>query len=118
METDTSPSRTCLTGSSKVPVKLVPRVRVVVMRASAGDIRFREGAGRLCLDFIRTLRYRGTTFVSEELVDGRALAAWARQCGPCEVDYSALPSIAQVEGARELRETVHELITMARLGEG
>ena len=35
--------------------------------------RFRSGAGRPCLDFIRTLRYRGTPSETEELSDARAL---------------------------------------------
>jgi predicted RNA-binding Zn ribbon-like protein len=44
--------------------------------------RFRHGAGRLSLDFIRTLRYRGTPAAVEELPELSALAAWAAQCGP------------------------------------
>ncbi|MDT7565775.1 MAG: hypothetical protein QOG76_4399, partial [Pseudonocardiales bacterium] len=31
--------------------------------------RFRHGAGRLCLDFVRTLRHRGRPEVEEELPD-------------------------------------------------
>ncbi|MEV5751038.1 ABATE domain-containing protein [Actinoallomurus sp. NPDC052308] len=75
------------------------------------SVRFREGAGRLCLDFIRTLRYRGTPTASEELPDGPALAAWVRQCGPCSLDVVA--DSAQAARARELREAVHALVIAA-----
>lgn len=74
-------------------------------------VRFREGAGRLCLDFIRTLRHRGTPAASEELPDGSALAAWVRQCGPCGLDVAS--DSAQAAHARELREAVHAMITAA-----
>ena len=83
------------------------------MSSSAGTVRFRQGSGRICLDFIRTLRYRGTPDASEELTDGPALTAWIRQCGPYELDRTADPDAAQVELARDLRETVHALITTA-----
>ncbi|MCO6007208.1 ABATE domain-containing protein [Actinoallomurus purpureus] len=75
--------------------------------------RFREGAGRLCLDFIRTLRYRGTSSASEELPDGAALATWVRQCGPCAPDDTVAPDPAQAARARELREAVHALVIAA-----
>jgi predicted RNA-binding Zn ribbon-like protein len=75
-------------------------------------VRFREGAGRLCLDFIRTLRHRGTPAAAEELPDGSALAAWVRQCGPCGLDVASDSApTAQAAQARELREAVHALIT-------
>jgi predicted RNA-binding Zn ribbon-like protein len=74
---------------------------------------FREGAGRLCLDYLRTLRYRDTPAVTEELDEPEALAAWVRQCGPCAAGPAALPSAAQVREARALREAVHALITAA-----
>lgn len=73
--------------------------------------RFRQGAGRLCLDFIRTLRHRGSPDVVEELPDAEALSAWVRQCGPC-----AAGGDADAAGARDLREAVHALITAARAG--
>jgi|GEM_PF-6388599 len=38
-------------------------------------MRFREGAGRLCLDYLRTLRHGAL----EELSDAEALAAWIEQ---------------------------------------
>lgn len=77
--------------------------------------RFREGAGRLCLDYVRTLRYRGTPAVTEELADPEALAAWVRQCGPCsdDVPSAPVPSPEDLREARALREAVHTLITAA-----
>jgi predicted RNA-binding Zn ribbon-like protein len=75
---------------------------------------FRQGAGRYCLDFIRTLRYRGTADATEELADPAALAAWIRQFGPCAADRASLPSWMQVSEARTLREAINELIIAAR----
>ncbi|MFI1363751.1 CGNR zinc finger domain-containing protein [Streptomyces griseochromogenes] len=75
--------------------------------------RFRQGAGRPCLDFLRTLRHRGTSGAVEELPDAESLAAWARQCGPCP----AAPGDADhalVHTAQELREAIHRLIGSAR----
>jgi hypothetical protein len=69
--------------------------------------RFRQGAGRLSLDFIRTLRHRGSPDVVEELPDAEALLAWVRQCGPC-ADVTGHPDAAN---ARELREAVHARLT-------
>lgn len=82
------------------------------------DNRFRQGAGRLCLDFIRTLRYRGTTQATEELVDPAALAAWIRQFGPCETQPQWLPSAVELRQARRLREAVYELLVAARSASG
>ncbi|MFI6407567.1 CGNR zinc finger domain-containing protein [Streptomyces sp. NPDC050548] len=73
--------------------------------------RFRQGAGRLCLDFIRTLRHRGSPGVVEELPDAEALSAWVRQCGPCTTEGNA-----DAARARDLREAVYVLITAARAG--
>jgi predicted RNA-binding Zn ribbon-like protein len=70
--------------------------------------RFRQGAGRLCLDFIRTLRRPGTAAETEELGDASALTAWAEQCGPLRV--TASPS-AGVEEARNLREAIRRLLS-------
>jgi predicted RNA-binding Zn ribbon-like protein len=75
--------------------------------------RFRQGAGRLCLDFIRTLRHRGTDAAVEELAGPAALVAWVRQFGPCEAGG---PGAVRLEEARELREAIHELIQAARDG--
>jgi predicted RNA-binding Zn ribbon-like protein len=74
---------------------------------------FRTGAGRLCLDFIRTLRYRGTAEAVEELPDAQALAAWVRLCGPVDLTDG---SAADVVAAQRLREAVYKLIVAARDG--
>jgi predicted RNA-binding Zn ribbon-like protein len=76
--------------------------------------QFRQGAGRLCLDFIRTLRHRGTPRASEELADPAALAAWIRQFDTCENDPA--PAMTDLHEARTLREAIYELITAAREG--
>jgi predicted RNA-binding Zn ribbon-like protein len=73
---------------------------------------FRHGAGRLCLDFLRTLRYRGAADATEELPDPAALAAWVRQFQP---DLTAVtPTQAVVDDARALREAVYAMIQAAR----
>lgn len=69
--------------------------------------RFRAGAGRLCLDFIRTLRYRGTRSELEELPDAAAWGAWIDQLGP----FSTPVHPASADDARAVREAVHELLT-------
>ncbi|MFE2432803.1 CGNR zinc finger domain-containing protein [Streptomyces sp. NPDC059373] len=80
-------------------------------------VRFRQGAGRLCLDFIRTLRYRGTASPTEELGDAHALADWVRQCGPCGADSAVpLPAEVDVEETHVLREAIHDLISAVREG--
>ncbi|HEY0542361.1 MAG TPA: ABATE domain-containing protein [Actinoallomurus sp.] len=78
-------------------------------------VRFRQGAGRLCLDFIRTLRYPGTAAETEELGDASALTAWAGQCGPVRV--TASPSV-RVEEARSLREAIRRLAHTALITDG
>lgn len=82
--------------------------------------RFRTGAGRLCLDFLRTLRHRGTLDVVEELPDAAALLAWVVQCGPC--DLAGQPVLGdgpvQARDARSLREAVYELVTAGRSAGG
>jgi predicted RNA-binding Zn ribbon-like protein len=80
-------------------------------------VRFRQGAGRLCLDFIRTLRYRGAPAATEELTDPAALAAWIGQCGPCEPGAAARDAV-EIGEARALREAIHELLQAARSAEG
>ena len=80
----------------------------------AGTPCFREGAGRVCLDFTRTLRYRGRPGETEELPDQAALAAWLRQFGP-ELP-ERVPTTAQLALARRLREAVHQVVTAARGG--
>ncbi len=72
-------------------------------------VRFREGAGRLCLDYLRTLRC-GTV---EELLDATAVAAWAEQFGP--FDAVAVPrGEGRTEEAWRLRESIRSLIDSAR----
>lgn len=68
---------------------------------------FRAGAGRLCLDFIRTLRYRGTPSETEELPDERAWGAWIDRFGP----FAAPVRPVSPRDARSVREAVHELLT-------
>src|SRR5690349_14209970 len=79
----------------------------------AEKLRFRQGAGRLCLDFLRTLRYRGSTDAVEELADPAALADWTRQFQP-DLTVGPLPAQAVVEEAHALREAVHAMIQSAR----
>lgn len=69
--------------------------------------RFRSGAGRLCLDFIRTLRYRGTPAETEELPDAAAWGAWIDQLGP----FPAPVRPASADEARAVREAIHSLLT-------
>lgn len=77
--------------------------------------RFRSGSGRLCLDFIRTLRLRGMEGATEELDTPQALAAWVGQLGPYPDGAAvAVPSDAVLVQAREVREAVHVLLTAAR----
>jgi len=75
---------------------------------------FRQGAGRLCLDFTRTLRHRGAADAFEELPDGPALAAWVAQCGPVAPAPGSVVPAAIVRDARELREAVHAIVAAAR----
>ncbi|WP_319943760.1 CGNR zinc finger domain-containing protein [Nocardia aurantia] len=105
--------------------------------------RFRAGAGRLCLDFVRTLRHRGTPGETEELPDEAALTAWITQCAPCatfpgptaaparrgavavqpvpgveapaaEGESGVEAPVRHIARARQLREAVHTLLTHAR----
>jgi predicted RNA-binding Zn ribbon-like protein len=69
--------------------------------------RFRAGAGRLCLDFIRTLRYRGTPAEEEELPDAKAWGAWIDAFGP----FSAPVLPASARDAWAVREAIHTLLT-------
>src|ERR1700728_3130081 len=104
------------------------------MTATATDSGFRHGSGRLSLDFIRTLRHRGTADAVEELADARALAAWITQFGPCPASAAAVAAGEGAAGqseagghttvsagaeqaavrARRLREAVFALIAVAR----
>ncbi|MER6271006.1 ABATE domain-containing protein [Streptomyces sp900105755] len=81
--------------------------------------RFRSGAGRICLDFMRTLRLRGTDGATEELDTPGALAAWVAQLGPYP-GGTAIPAPApdELRRARAVREAVHALLTAARSSAG
>ncbi|MFD9128110.1 CGNR zinc finger domain-containing protein [Kitasatospora sp. NPDC059571] len=87
--------------------------------ATAPPRRFRTGSGRICLDYLRTLRLRGSADAAEELDGPEALADWVRQLGPYAAG-AAVPAPAPdtLEAARELREAVHALLTAARSGGG
>lgn len=78
---------------------------------------FRQGAGRLCLDFLRTLRYRGAPDAEEELPTPAALAAWVRQFQPDQAAITT-PAPSQVVEAQALREAVHTMIQAARSATG
>jgi predicted RNA-binding Zn ribbon-like protein len=73
--------------------------------------RFRQGSGRICLDFIRTLRRRDSDSAVEELPDAAALGAWLRQCGPVT---PARVTAGDVAAAHRLREAVFALIAAGR----
>jgi predicted RNA-binding Zn ribbon-like protein len=76
---------------------------------------FRTGSGRLCLDFIRTLRWRGTEEAAEELATPEALIAWIGQLGPytAETDLPT-PTPRTLRTAQEAREAVYSLLKAAR----
>ncbi|MFE9426553.1 CGNR zinc finger domain-containing protein [Kitasatospora sp. NPDC006697] len=81
--------------------------------------RFRSGAGRLSLDFIRTLRRRGTPEEAEELHTPEALAAWVRQLGPCrDLPAGHPPTPALLALAQQVREAAASLLHAARSPEG
>lgn len=72
---------------------------------------FRSGAGRISLDFVRTLRHRGGIDEAEEIPDPEALAAWVAQLSP--VAGVAGPDEATVRRAREVREAAYCVIAAA-----
>ncbi|GAB3152210.1 ABATE domain-containing protein [Amycolatopsis stemonae] len=61
----------------------------------------------MCLDFVRTLRYRGTPEEQEELRDAAAWGAWIDQLGP----FPAPVRPTSADDARTVREAIHELLT-------
>ncbi|MEZ0107980.1 putative RNA-binding Zn ribbon-like protein [Catenulispora sp. EB89] len=76
---------------------------------------FRTGSGRLSLDFIRTLRWRGTDGAFEELATPETLVAWIRQLGPYDEDLAiAAPTPRTLHAAQETREAVYALLKAAR----
>lgn len=74
---------------------------------------FRQGAGRLCLDFVHTLRDRGTGSPVEDLPDGAALGAWVRQFGPVAPAPGSSVPVVILAGAQRLREAIHALAMRA-----
>jgi predicted RNA-binding Zn ribbon-like protein len=82
--------------------------------ATATVPTFRHGAGRPCLDFVRTLRHRGTPRQVEELAVPAALAAWIDRFGPPGDRPCPLPTATQLQRAREVREAAYRLIVSAR----
>ncbi|WP_194892334.1 CGNR zinc finger domain-containing protein [Catenulispora pinisilvae] len=85
------------------------------MTTAEPDPVFRTGSGRLCLDFIRTLRWRDTPQALEELTTPEALAAWVRQLGPYDrAQPIATPTARTLATAQETREAVHALLAAAR----
>ncbi|MFE1193722.1 CGNR zinc finger domain-containing protein [Streptomyces olivaceoviridis] len=76
-----------------------------------GSIVFRQGAGRLSLDFLRTLRYRGDAGEVEELRTPEELLAWAEQCCACVPAAASRPVRQEdVNRAREAREVLYGLL--------
>ena len=86
------------------------------MPESAATIaEFRTGSGRLCLDFIRTLRWRGADGAREELATPEALVAWIRRLGPYDADVAIpTPTPRTLRAAQETREAVYALLKAAR----
>lgn len=78
---------------------------------------FRQGAGRLSLDFLRTLRYRDTPDAEEELPTPEALRAWVEQFQP-DLTTVTTPTSTQVAEAQALREALHTMIQAARSATG
>ncbi len=81
-------------------------------------IQFREGAGRLCLDFLRTLRFAGSDHAVEELAGPAELAAWITRFSPDRTAPSNPPTVAQAREARLLREAIRSVLASARSTSG
>ena len=79
-------------------------------------MRFMFGAGRLCLDFTRTVRERrGAT--TEGLTEPADLARWAQEAHlQVRLDAERLTA-ADVESARLLREAVYSVVRARAAGE-
>ena len=76
---------------------------------------FRTGSGRICLDFIRTLRWRGSADEVEELDTPEALNAWALLVGPYSPDTAIpAPPPRTLRATHETREAVYALLKAAR----
>jgi predicted RNA-binding Zn ribbon-like protein len=79
---------------------------------------FRSGAGRLCLDFVRTLRYRDRPGAEEELVTPSRLTEWTSLFGPCEPAGPLTGTSVPVSSARRLREAIYALLIAATSPQG
>lgn len=77
------------------------------------ETRFRTGAGRLCLDLVRTLRYRGQPHAVEELPDADAVVAWIQQVMP-DIDGPIVKDNEFAERTRTLRDAIYQLVVAAR----
>lgn len=75
---------------------------------------FRDDSGRLSLDFIRTLRWRGSPAELEELDTPEALSAWTSQLGPYSPDTAITANTRTLRTAHETREAVYALLKAAR----
>jgi predicted RNA-binding Zn ribbon-like protein len=79
---------------------------------------FREGAGRACLDFIRTMRHRNVTpDTVEELPDPAAFAAWVRQFGPLPAELRDDSAEGRLGEIHAVREAVFQLADAAERGQ-
>jgi predicted RNA-binding Zn ribbon-like protein len=85
-------------------------------RSKENTMRFMFGAGRLCLDFTRTVRERrGAT--TEGLALPADLARWAREAQlPVRLQGKRLTT-ADVESARLLREAVYSVVRARATGQ-
>lgn len=81
-------------------------------------VAFRSGAGRLCLDFVRTNRHRGRPDATEELATPTLLAQWVDELGPRGLTSESATQSDWVESARELREAIYRLLVTASRPEG
>jgi len=79
---------------------------------------FRSGAGRLCLDFVRTLRHRGRPDAEEELATSSRLTEWIGLFGPCEPTGSLAGTPISMDSARRLREAIYVLLVVATSPKG
>lgn len=97
-----------------VPLALVKPVSDIDSTAmtTPDQLPFRSGAGRLCLDFMRTLRHRGRPEAEEELAGDDRLNDWVRQFGPWD-GAAVVDPPGRLEAARKLREAITVLVIHA-----
>jgi predicted RNA-binding Zn ribbon-like protein len=79
---------------------------------------FRSGAGRICLDFVRTLRHRGRPDADEELNTPSRLTEWVGLFGSCEPGNSPAATEVSIDSARRLREAIYALLVAATSAAG